>query len=150
MGNIEFDPRLAKDKYGRAQIIISGTELFNSNPFFRVMEIEINGKTVETDTQGYLLDMDDWSEEFAAELAKRDGMELFADHWELMMYFREYYNENQTSPTMHKIVRTLGKTKGDHFHNQKAYEKHIYQLFPVDPIHEICKLAGLPMPQPDT
>jgi sulfur relay (sulfurtransferase) DsrC/TusE family protein len=27
---------------------------------------------------------------------------------------------------------------------------HIYSLFESDPIHEICKLAGLPMPQPDT
>ncbi|MFK7815180.1 MAG: TusE/DsrC/DsvC family sulfur relay protein [Gammaproteobacteria bacterium] len=27
---------------------------------------------------------------------------------------------------------------------------HIYSLFPTDPIHELCKLAGLPMPQPDT
>ena len=25
-----------------------------------------------------------------------------------------------------------------------------YNLFKTDPIHEICKLAGLPMPQPDT
>ena len=66
------------------------------------------------------------------------------------MYFREYYSEMQANPTMHMIVRSLGKMKGGHFHNQKEYEKHIYKLFPVDPIHEICKLAGLPMPPPDT
>ena len=114
------------------------------------MIIEINGKTIETNEQGYLLDVDDWSEELATELARRDGMELFVDHWELIMYFRDYYSENQTNPTMHTIVRTLGKMKGELFHNQKAYEKHIYSLFPVDPVHEICKLAGLPMPPPDT
>lgn len=45
------------------------------------MKLEINGKTIETDVQGYLRNMDDWSEEFAAELAKRDGIELFVDHW---------------------------------------------------------------------
>ena len=94
--------------------------------------------------------LDDWSEEFASEIAKRDSIELFVDHWELILYFHDYYNENQTNPTMHTIVRTLGKMKGDHFHNQKEYEKHIYNLFPVDPVHEICKLAGLPMPPPDT
>jgi tRNA 2-thiouridine synthesizing protein E len=114
------------------------------------MIFEINGKTIETDAQGFLRNMDDWNEEFAAELAKRDGIELFVDHWELIMYFREYYSENLTNPSMHTIVRTLGKMKGDHFHNQKEYERHIYKLFPVDPIHEICKLAGLPMPPPDT
>lgn len=114
------------------------------------MIFEINGKNIEANAQGYLINMDDWSEEFASELAKRDGIELFVDHWELIMYFREYYSENQSNPTMHTIVRTLGKMKGDHFHNQKEYERHIYKLFPVDPIHEICKLAGLPMPPPDT
>lgn len=114
------------------------------------MIIEINGKVIETDEQGFLHNLDEWSEEFATELAKRDGIELFVDHWELIWYFREYYEENLINPTMHRIVRTLGKTKGSHFHNQKAYEQHIYQLFPSDPVHGLCKLAGLPMPPPDT
>ena len=114
------------------------------------MIFEINGNTIETNEQGYLLDADDWSEEFASELAKREGIELFVDHWELILYFRDYYSEYQTNPTMHTIVRTLGKMKGEHFHNQKAYEKHIYSLFPMGPVQEICKLAGLPMPPPDT
>ncbi len=114
------------------------------------MIFKINGEVIETNTQGYLLNIDDWSEEFSSELAKRDGIELFVDHWELIMYFRDYYVENQRNPTMHAIVRTLGRIKGSHFHEQKEYEKHIYNLFPIDPIHEICKLAGLPMPPPDT
>lgn len=114
------------------------------------MIFEINGKTIETNEQGYLLNGDEWSEEFSSEVAKLDGYELFVDHWELIMYFREYYNENLSNPTMHTIVRTLGKVKGEHFHDQKVYEKHIYSLFPKDPVREICKLAGLPMPQPDT
>ena len=114
------------------------------------MIFEINNKIIETDAQGFLLNMDEWSEELASELAKRDGMELFVDHWELIMYFRDYFAENQTNPTMHTIVRSLGKMKGEHFHDQKEYESHIYNLFPSDPIHEICKLAGLPMPPPDT
>lgn len=114
------------------------------------MIFEINGKSIETNEQGYLLNIDDWSEEFADEIAKTDGYELFVDHRELILYFRDYYSENQTNPTMHTIVRTLGKMKGEHFHKQKEYEKHIYNLFPKDPVREICKLAGLPMPQPDT
>jgi len=36
------------------------------------------------------------------------------------------------------------------FHDKKKYESHIYALFPSDPIREICKLAGLPMPQADS
>jgi len=113
------------------------------------MIIEIDEAKTETNEQGYLRNLNDWSENFATAIAKKDGMELFVDHWELIMYFRDYYVENQANPTMHKIVRSLGKMKGDRFHKQKEYEKHIYSLFPVDPVHEICKLAGLPMPPPD-
>ncbi len=113
-------------------------------------QFNINGKTVETNEQGFLCNLDDWSEEFARTLAKEEGIELFVDHWELIGYFREYYAENQKNPTMHTMVVTLGKCKGDQFHDQKAYEKHIYSLFRTDPVHELCKLSGLPMPPPDT
>ena len=36
------------------------------------------------------------------------------------------------------------KQDGARFRDRKAYEKHIYGLFPSDPVRSICKLAGLP------
>lgn len=114
------------------------------------MQFTVEGKTIETNEQGFLLNLDDWSEAFATALAAHDGIELYVDHWELIWYFRDYYDANQTNPTMHILVRSLGKVKGAHFHDQKRYEHHIYRLFPTDPVHELCKLAGLPRPEPDT
>jgi len=111
-------------------------------------QFSIGGKSIETNEQGFLSNLDDWSEDFANTLASEDGLDLHVDHWELIWYFREYYDENQVNPTMHTMVTSLGP-KNKQFHDQKAYEKHIYRLFPRDPIHELCKLSGLPMPQPD-
>lgn len=113
------------------------------------MMLEVNGRSVETDIQGFLQHEEEWSEEFAKEQAERDGIQLFNDHWELIYYFREYHDENMTSPTMHTLVKDLGGKNKSH-HEQKAYEKHIYGLFHTDPVHEVCKLAGLPLPPPDT
>ncbi len=113
------------------------------------MKFKVHDKIIETNEQGFLNNLEDWSEEFATKLAEHDGIELFVDHWELIWYFRDYYNETQTNPTMRQMVLALGK-RGQRFRHRKEYEKHIYSLFPTDPIHEICKLAGLPMPQPDT
>ena len=113
------------------------------------MQLEVEGKTIGTNEQGFLSDLGDWNEEVCKKLASQDGQELFVDHWELIWYFREYYDEKQTNPTMHTVVRELGN-KGERFHDQKEYEKHIYSLFHTDPVHEVCKLAGLPMPPPDT
>ena len=114
------------------------------------MRLNINEKSVQTNAQGYLNNLSTWNEDVANELAKRDGIKLYVDHWELIWYFRDYYKINLTHPTRNVMVTTLGKNKGEHFHDQKTYEEHIYRLFPTDPIHELCKLAGLPMPQPDT
>jgi tRNA 2-thiouridine synthesizing protein E len=113
------------------------------------MEFEVDGRVIRTDEQGFLLELEDWSEEFARALAAHEGLELFVDHWELIWYFRDYYAETQGVPTMHRMVMELGR-RGTRFHDRKAYEKHIYRLFPQDPVRAICRLAGLPMPQPDT
>jgi tRNA 2-thiouridine synthesizing protein E len=114
------------------------------------MEFEVDGRIIRTDEQGFLLELEDWSEAFAGVLARHEGIELYVDHWELIWYFRDYYAETQSLPTMHRMVMELGGRRGGHFRDRKAYEKHIYRLFPSDPVREICKLAGLPMPQPDT
>ena len=113
------------------------------------MMLEISGRNIETDVQGFLQHREQWSEEFAKEQAEKDGIQLYNDHWELIYYFREYHEENLCSPTMYTLIRGLG-AKNKRYHDQKAYEKHIYHLFPKDPVHEVCKLAGLPLPPPDT
>ena len=113
------------------------------------MMLEVSGRNVQTDIQGFIHHLDDWDEDFASEQARRDELQLYNDHWELIYYFREYHAENQTNPTMHTLIRDLGG-KNKRFMDKKAYERHIYRLFPCDPVHEICKLAGLPLPPPDT
>ena len=114
------------------------------------MQFVVNGQTIETDEQGNLLDPGEWSEEFANALAAHDGVALFVDHWELIWYFRDYFEETLTVPTMRRMVLDLGAREGARFRDRKAYEKHIYSLFPQDPVRSICRLAGLPMPQADT
>jgi tRNA 2-thiouridine synthesizing protein E len=114
------------------------------------MQFDVNGKAVATDERGFLLDPAEWSEEFALALAAHDGFELFVDLWELIWYFRDYYEETLTVPTMRRMVLDLGSREGARFRDRKAYEKHIYGLFPSDPVRSIGRLAGLPMPQADT
>jgi TusE/DsrC/DsvC family sulfur relay protein len=117
------------------------------------MGIRVGDKVIETDEEGYLLNPDEWSEDVAEEMAlqqaRGDNGKLTETHWGLVHYFRDYYRENKIHPTMHKLVMTLGKSHGQHFHDHKAYEKFLYQLFPQGPIPVLCKLAGLPKPRED-
>jgi len=117
------------------------------------MSIQVGKTVIETDAEGYLLDPDDWSEAVATAMAARqsreDRVELSETQLGLIRYFREYYAENKVHPTMHKLVMTLGKHHGRHFHDRKDYEKFLYELFPKGPVAELCKLAGLPKPTED-
>jgi tRNA 2-thiouridine synthesizing protein E len=114
------------------------------------MSVVLDGRVIETDEQGFLHDLDDWSEAFAEKLAEQDGIRLYDESWGLIGYFHEYYLQNHTHPSMRQLVLTLGRQHGAHFHDRKAYEKFLYRLFPRDPMRELCKLAGLPKPEPDT
>ena len=118
------------------------------------MSITVQGKLIETDEEGYLLNPHDWSEEIAEAMAfqqaKQDHVKLTDTHWGLIQYFRDYYKEWKVHPTMHKLVLTLGKHHGEHFHDEKAYEQFLYDIFPHGPVQELCKLAGLPKPVEDT
>lgn len=114
------------------------------------MSIKVGDKTIPADEEGYLLNPDDWTEQVAEAMAfqqsQRDGVKLTETHWGLIGYFRDYYQKNKVHPTMHKLVMTLGKYHGEHFHEHKEYEKFLYKLFPRGPVPELCKLAGLPKP----
>ena len=96
----------------------------------------VNGRAVETDEQGFLLNPDDWSEEFVEKIAAQDGLTLYDESWGLIGYFREYYQQNSSHPSMRQLVLNLGRQSGEHFHDRKTYEKFVYRLFPRDPIRE--------------
>ncbi len=114
------------------------------------MSVVLDSRIIETDEQGFLLNPDDWDEEFVEKVAEQDGLRLYDESWGLIGYFREYYQQYSTHPSMRQLVLILGRQHGVHFHDRKTYEKFLYRLFPRDPLRELCKLAGLPKPEPDT
>ena len=112
------------------------------------MAIESHSRTFETDEEGFLSNPVEWSKDVAIALADDEGIAMTETHWGLIDYVREYYVQNQVHPTMHILVRNLGKSFGKTFREEKAYVKYLYELFPTDPIKQLCKIAGLPKPLP--
>lgn len=106
------------------------------------MPIEVNGKSVETDEEGYLVNLADWTEEAAAILAKQDELELTENHWEVIHFLREYYDEYQIAPAVRVLTKAIGKKLG----KEKGNSKYLYELFPYGPAKQACRFAGLPKP----
>jgi tRNA 2-thiouridine synthesizing protein E len=106
------------------------------------MPYELNGQTIETDANGFLLNVEDWSEELAPIIAATEEIEeLTEKHWDLINYLRdEYINNSANQPNMRNIVKAMQKKWGDKSINAKS----LYDLFPRNPDKEASKIGGLP------
>ena len=104
------------------------------------MAIEVNGKSIETTENGYLVNHNDWNEEVAIELAKIDGLELTEKHWDVMNYLRdEYINNNGNQPNDRNMNKAMSEKWG-----HKVSSKELYDLFPGKPSKQAGQIAGLP------
>ncbi len=113
------------------------------------MAIEINGKTIETDEEGYLVNLADWSENVAIALAKSENIDMTESHWGLVEAAREYYQEKQKHPWGNDLVHILGKHVKEKGHELRHdVNDFLYQLFPQSPEKQVSKIAGLPKPLP--
>jgi tRNA 2-thiouridine synthesizing protein E len=106
------------------------------------MTLELQGKTYETDEEGYLTNLSDWSEEVADAIAQQENVAMTPNHWEVVNFLREYYNEYQIAPAVRVLTKAIGKKLGP----EKGNSKYLYELFPYGPAKQACKIAGLPKP----
>ncbi len=103
------------------------------------MPYEINGKTIETDANGYLVDPNDWSEELARLIAADEEIELTDKHMDVLNYLREEWFDNSNQPNERTILKAMGERWG-----ARISSKDLYDLFPKMPSKQGGKIAGLP------
>ena len=104
--------------------------------------IEVDGKSYETDEEGYLVNLSDWSEDVAKEIAKGENVDMTENHWEVVNFLRQYYDEFQIAPAVRVLTKAIGKQLGE----EKGSSQYLYELFPYGPAKQACKIAGLPKP----
>ena len=100
-------------------------------------QLEINGKTLELNEEGFLDDPSQWDDDVALHLAKsQEGLDdLSDDHWAVVNFIRNHYRETNLAPMVRSICKTTGLPL-----------RRIYELFPSGPAKGACKVAGLPKP----
>ena len=106
------------------------------------MSIEVNGSTYETDEEGYLINLADWNKDVAEYIAKTESITMTEQHWEVVNFLREYFEEYQIAPAVRVLTKAIGKQFGE----EKGNSKYLYDLFPYGPAKQACKIAGLPKP----
>jgi tRNA 2-thiouridine synthesizing protein E len=104
------------------------------------MALEVNGKSIELDDNGNLVDPNAWDEDVAKALAAEDDVELTQEHWDVINYLREEYFENSGHQPMERVIlKDMGKRW-----NKKVSSKDLYRLFPKAPSKQGNRIAGLP------
>lgn len=104
------------------------------------MSIEVNGNSVETNDNGYLVSTEDWNEDVGVALAATEGIELSEKHWDVINFLRdEYFNNGGNQPNDRKIIKAMTDKWGS-----KVSQKDLYDLFPGKPDKQASLIAGLP------
>jgi TusE/DsrC/DsvC family sulfur relay protein len=98
--------------------------------------IEIAGRPITVNDEGFLTEYDEWSEEIAKVLAEQIGLELTDAHWKVITFLRDDFRTEGETATSRR-VQTIGGVP----------VKEQFALFPKKPAKKMAYVAGLPKPK---
>jgi len=112
-----------------------------TNPYTtRIDYIDVDGKQIPTDQEGYIQDMSEWSEGFAEAAAKKDDLTLTDEHWEVLRFIRKYHDEHQVQVQVVDMIRHFKKEWG----KERGNNKYLHKLFPYGgPQKQGNRFAGI-------
>ena len=103
-------------------------------------QIMVNGKIVLTDSEGYIQDLDEWSEDFVIALAKEEGLTLTEEHWEVIRFIRDYYQEHSIQAQVRDMIKHFNKVWGP----ERGNNHYLHEIFPKGgPQKQGNRLAGI-------
>ena len=95
----------------------------------------LNGHQIHVNDEGFLTDPSEWSEELAATLAAQIGISLTDEHWKVLRFLREDYQQQGETATIRRVSTAGG-----------VPVKQLFVLFPQKPAKKMAYIAGLPKP----
>ena len=98
--------------------------------------IEIAGKKVNVNEEGFLTKYDEWDEEIAKALAVQIEIDLTDEHWKVIRFLREDYKTEGETATSRRVQTAGGISVKEQF-----------ALFPKKPAKKMAYIAGLPKPK---
>ena len=100
-----------------------------------------NAPQARFDVDGYLIDPEEWTEELAAALARKEGIALGERHWEVIRFMRRSYEERRVAPDSRHVVRHLVERYGPEARNL------LFELFPYGYPGQACRISGMKRPR---
>ncbi len=109
-------------------------------PGMQTRALQVDGREVLTDSEGYLVDLDDWSEAFVRAQAAQEGLALNSEHWAVIRFLRDHYEQHHIQASVRDTIRHFRKIWGE----EKSSNRYLHDLFPRGgPQKQGNRLAGL-------
>jgi tRNA 2-thiouridine synthesizing protein E len=112
----------------------------NAYPGMTTRSVRVNGGEILTDSEGYLVDPSQWSEDFARAQAALEGLQLGAEQWEVIRYLREHYARHGAQATVRDMIKHFRGV----WDKERGSNRYLHHLFPRGgPQKQGNRLAGL-------
>jgi TusE/DsrC/DsvC family sulfur relay protein len=98
--------------------------------------IEVAGKPVHVNEEGFLTEYDEWDEAIAKVLAAQINIELTEEHWKIINFLRKDFKVQGETATSRRVQTAGG-----------IAIKEQFLLFPKKPAKKMAYIAGLPKPK---
>ena len=109
-------------------------------PNMQNFTLNVNGENILCDGEGYLLDLDAWSNDYVYASAKREDLTLTDEHWEVIHFIRGFQEKYNVQAPVRDMVKHFKKKWG----KEKGSSKYLHEIFPKDgPQKQGNRLAGL-------
>ena len=109
-------------------------------PNMQIRTVMVGEKEVRTCSEGYIVNQDDWSEGFVTAQADVEGIELTDEHWQVIHFLRDYYQEHGVQCEVRKMVKHFKLVWG----SERGNSSYLHRIFPRGgPQKQGNRLAGL-------
>lgn len=109
-------------------------------PNMQIKELVVNDRIIKTDSEGYIVHLNEWSEDFVIAQAKAEGLALTEEHWEVVMFLRSYFEKHGVQCEVRKMVKHF-RTAWD---EERGSSRYLHKIFPRGgPQKQGNRLAGL-------
>lgn len=109
-------------------------------PNMKIKSVMVGEKEIQTCGEGYIVNRDEWSEGFVEAQAAAEGLELTPEHWDVVWFLREFYDEHGAQAEVRKMVKHFKKA----WDEERGNSKYLHKIFPFGgPQKQGNRLAGL-------
>jgi TusE/DsrC/DsvC family sulfur relay protein len=104
----------------------------------------VTSEQVLRDSEGYLVDTDDWSKDFSEMVAKEEEITLNDFYWTVIDFMRSFFDEHQIAPDVRHVTHHITVVNEC---SKKEAKKVLFDSFPYGYVQQACKIAGMKKPR---